>query len=46
MDGDPSRCAAPATWLAKQTLEAIIEWGRYAEIFSCDDHTERFSLER
>ncbi|WP_029049675.1 nitrate/sulfonate/bicarbonate ABC transporter ATP-binding protein [Cupriavidus sp. amp6] len=31
--------------LARQTLEAIIEWGRYAEIFSYDDHTERFSLE-
>ncbi|MGY4495619.1 ABC transporter ATP-binding protein [Pseudomonas sp. TE3610] len=29
----------------QQTLESVISWGRYAEIFSYDDHTETFSLE-
>ena len=29
----------------EQTLESVITWGRYAEIFSYDDHTETFSLE-
>ncbi|WP_416424924.1 nitrate/sulfonate/bicarbonate ABC transporter ATP-binding protein [Pseudomonas sp. App30] len=29
----------------EQTLESVISWGRYAEIFSYDDHTETFSLE-
>ncbi|HHS7810565.1 MULTISPECIES: ABC transporter ATP-binding protein [Pseudomonas] len=29
----------------ERTLEVVIAWGRYAEIFSYDDHTETFSLE-
>lgn len=29
----------------EKTLESVISWGRYAEIFSYDDHTETFSLE-
>jgi NitT/TauT family transport system ATP-binding protein len=29
----------------EETLESVITWGRYAEIFSYDDHTETFSLE-
>jgi NitT/TauT family transport system ATP-binding protein len=29
----------------EKTLESVITWGRYAEIFSYDDHTETFSLE-
>jgi len=29
----------------EKTLEVVIAWGRYAEIFSYDDHTETFSLE-
>lgn len=31
--------------LAKETLDAVINWGRYAEIFSYDDQIEIFSLE-
>jgi NitT/TauT family transport system ATP-binding protein len=31
--------------LAQETLETAINWGRYAEIFSYNDHTETFSLE-
>jgi NitT/TauT family transport system ATP-binding protein len=30
---------------AEQTIDAIILWGRYAEIFSYDDKREVFSLE-
>ncbi|HEU0229853.1 MAG TPA: nitrate/sulfonate/bicarbonate ABC transporter ATP-binding protein [Burkholderiaceae bacterium] len=30
---------------AEETLEAVINWGRYAEIFSYDDQAEMFSLE-
>jgi NitT/TauT family transport system ATP-binding protein len=30
---------------AEQTLRAVIDWGRYAEIFAYDDHTRMFSLE-
>ena len=30
---------------AQETLEAVINWGRYAEIFSYDDQAETFSLE-
>ncbi len=30
---------------AQQSLEAVIRWGRYAELFSYDDSTETFSLE-
>jgi NitT/TauT family transport system ATP-binding protein len=30
---------------AEQTLRAVIGWGRYAEIFAYDDHTQTFSLE-
>ncbi|CCD29066.1 ABC transporter, ATP binding protein [Candidatus Glomeribacter gigasporarum BEG34] len=30
---------------AQQTLDAVINWGRYAEIFSYNDQTETFSLE-
>lgn len=29
----------------EETLENVISWGRYAEIFSYDDNTETFSLE-
>lgn len=29
---------------AKETLDTVINWGRYAEIFSYDDRTEFFSL--
>jgi len=29
----------------EKTLESVITWGRYAEIFSYDDHTETFSLD-
>jgi len=28
-----------------ETLESVISWGRYAEIFSYDDNSETFSLE-
>ncbi|GAB3625422.1 nitrate ABC transporter ATP-binding protein [Pandoraea terrae] len=31
--------------LAEETLDTVISWGRYAEIFSYNDHTETFSLE-
>jgi NitT/TauT family transport system ATP-binding protein len=30
---------------AEQTLRAAISWGRYAEAFAYDDHSETFSLE-
>jgi NitT/TauT family transport system ATP-binding protein len=30
---------------AEETLDAVINWGRYAEIFSYDDQTETFSLD-
>jgi NitT/TauT family transport system ATP-binding protein len=30
---------------AEQTLRTIISWGRYAEAFAYDDHTQSFSLE-
>ena len=30
---------------AEQTLRTIISWGRYAEVFAYDDHTQAFSLE-
>lgn len=30
---------------ARETLNAAIEWGRYAELFAYDDQTGRFSLE-
>ena len=33
------------TAAAEQTLRAVIGWGRYAELFAYDDHTETFSLE-
>ena len=30
---------------AQETLDAVIDWGRYAEIFAYDDATQTFSLE-
>ena len=30
---------------AEQTLDAVIDWGRYAEVFAYDDQAEMFSLE-
>src|SRR5260370_130017 len=30
---------------AEETVDAVIHWGRYAEIFAYDDQTEMFSLE-
>jgi NitT/TauT family transport system ATP-binding protein len=30
---------------AEETLDAVIDWGRYAEIFSYNDQSEMFSLE-
>jgi NitT/TauT family transport system ATP-binding protein len=30
---------------AEETLDAVIDWGRYAEIFAYDDGSETFSLE-
>src|SRR5277367_1364575 len=30
---------------AEETLDAVIDWGRYAEIFAYDDQAETFSLE-
>lgn len=30
---------------AQETLDRVINWGRYAEIFAYDDETETFSLE-
>lgn len=30
---------------AEETLDAVITWGRYAEIFSYNDQAETFSLE-
>ena len=30
---------------AEETLDTVISWGRYAEIYSYNDHTETFSME-
>ncbi|HDR9106297.1 AAA-associated domain-containing protein, partial [Burkholderia vietnamiensis] len=30
---------------AEETLDAVIDWGRYGEVFSYNDKTEVFSLE-
>ena len=30
---------------AEEALDAVIDWGRYAEIFAYDDQAETFSLE-
>jgi NitT/TauT family transport system ATP-binding protein len=30
---------------AEETLDTVIDWGRYAEIFAYQDHSEMFSLE-
>ena len=30
---------------AARTLRAVVSWGRYAEVFAYDDHTQTFSLE-
>ena len=30
---------------AEETLDTVIDWGRYAEIFAYDDQAETFSLE-
>ncbi|NML32840.1 ABC transporter ATP-binding protein [Paraburkholderia antibiotica] len=30
--------------VAEETLDAVIDWGRYAEVFSYNDKTETFSL--
>ena len=30
---------------AEETLDAVVDWGRYAEIFAYDDQSETFSLE-
>jgi hypothetical protein len=30
---------------AEETLDAVVDWGRYADIFAYDDQTEMFSLE-
>jgi NitT/TauT family transport system ATP-binding protein len=30
---------------AEETLDAVVGWGRYAEIFAYDDQAEMFSLE-
>ncbi len=30
---------------AQETIDTVINWGRYAEIFAYDDETEMFSLE-
>ncbi|MDQ0456891.1 ABC transporter ATP-binding protein [Rhizobium paknamense] len=30
---------------AEDTLKTVISWGRYAELFAYDEHTEMFSLE-
>src|SRR5580704_9355689 len=30
---------------AEETLDAVIDWGRYAEVFAYDDQAEMFSLE-
>lgn len=29
---------------AEETLRTAIGWGRYAELFSCDDRTRTFAL--
>jgi NitT/TauT family transport system ATP-binding protein len=34
-----------STEAAEQTLRAAISWGRYAEVYAYDDHTQIFSLE-
>ena len=30
---------------AEETLAAIIDWGRYAELFAYDEQSQSFSLE-
>jgi NitT/TauT family transport system ATP-binding protein len=30
---------------AEETLDTVIDWGRYAEIFAYQDQAEMFSLE-
>jgi NitT/TauT family transport system ATP-binding protein len=30
---------------AEKTLDAVVDWGRYAEIFAYDNRAEMFSLE-
>ena len=30
---------------AEETLDAVVDWGRYAEIFAYEDQAEMFSLE-
>ena len=30
---------------AAETMSAVIQWGRYAELFSYDDESRTFSLE-
>jgi NitT/TauT family transport system ATP-binding protein len=30
---------------AEETLDAVVDWGRYAEVFAYDDQAEMFSLE-
>ena len=30
---------------AEETLDAVVDWARYAEIFAYDDQAEMFSLE-
>jgi len=30
---------------AEDTLDSVINWGRYGEVFSYNDQTELFSLE-
>ena len=30
---------------AEETLDAVITWGRYAEVFAFHDDNDRFSLE-
>ena len=30
---------------AEETMDAIVSWGRYAEVFAYDDDDDRFSLD-
>jgi NitT/TauT family transport system ATP-binding protein len=30
---------------AEETMDAIVSWGRYAEVFAFDDGDDRFSLD-
>ena len=30
---------------AQETMRAVIQWGRYAELFAYDDESRAFSLE-